>query len=60
MTKRTETHPEDLDFTFHFRHTSRSVDVSSPDQLYGDFFPPLHMETKFDLTKLTLSQGLKQ
>ena len=44
MTKWTATDPEDLDFTFDLGHASRSVDVSSSDQLYGDFFSPLHME----------------
>ena len=60
MKKRIATHPEDLDLTFDLGHAGRSVDVSSSDQLYGDFLPPLHMETEFDLTELTLPQGLKQ
>jgi len=59
MTGGGATYPEDFDFTFDFLHAGRSVDVSSSDQLYGDFFPPLHMETEFDLTELTLSHGLE-
>ena len=59
MTKRTTTHPQDFDLTFDLGHPSRSVDISSSDQLYSNFFPPLHVKTEFDLTKLTLSQSLK-
>jgi len=60
MTKWIATHPENLDLAFDLGHASRGVDISSSDQLYGDLFPPLHMETEFYLTKLTLSQGLQQ
>jgi len=60
MTKRTATHPEDFDLTFDLGHASRSIDVPSSDQLYGDFFPPLHVEAEFDLTELALTQGLKE
>ena len=59
-TRKETTHPQNFDLTFDLGHASRSVDISSSDQLYSDLFPPLHVETEFDLTKLTLSQGLKQ
>jgi hypothetical protein len=55
-----KTHPEDFNFTFNLGHASRSVDISSSDQLHRDLFSPLHMEPKLDLPKLTLSQSLKQ
>ena len=58
--QRTTAHLQDFDFTFDLRQLSRTVDVPFSDQLYGDFFPLLHMEAEFDLTKLALSQGLKQ
>ena len=60
MVKWTATYPKHFDFAFDLGHASRSVDVPSSNQLHGNFFAPLHMEAELDLTKLTLSQSLKQ
>lgn len=49
-----KTYPKDLDLALDFGHADICVDISSTNELHGDFFTPLHMEAKFDLAELTL------
>ena len=50
-----KTYPEDFDLPLDFGHANICVDVSATNELYGDFFAPLHVQPELDFAELSLA-----